>query len=52
MNKTPRIDCAIKTGAADKATIEQFKRETKPAGLMSALKKLAHRDSMEKRNNG
>ncbi len=44
MNKTPRIDCTIRVGTADEVIIEQFKRETKPAGLMLALKKLAHQD--------
>ncbi len=52
MNKTPRIDYIIKANAADEVAIEAFRRETKPVELMSALKKLAHRDSMEKRNNG
>ena len=44
MNKTPRIDYIIKANAADEVAIEAFKRETKPAGLMLALKKLAHQD--------
>ena len=41
MNKAPRIDFTIRTSTAD---IEQFNRETKPAGLMLALKRLARQD--------